>query len=130
MLYFFTFLRTNEEYCLRYRNIIEHEGPRSLFKGLGPNIVGVAPSRAIYFCAYSQSKKFFNSILTPDTAAVHIISASFAGKWNDDDISTVYVLQVRQLLYRLSEKVTIGQKTHIRCFSTYVFFVNKPLFVV
>ncbi|XP_065215023.1 solute carrier family 25 member 36 [Planococcus citri] len=61
------------------KNIIEHEGPRSLFRGLGPNIVGVAPSRAIYFCAYSQSKKFFNEILTPDTAAVHIFSASFAG---------------------------------------------------
>lgn len=38
------------------------EGTRALFKGLGPNIVGVAPSRAIYFCAYSQSKSFLNSL--------------------------------------------------------------------
>ncbi|KAJ9599445.1 hypothetical protein L9F63_010060, partial [Diploptera punctata] len=60
-------------------HIVENEGPRALFKGLGPNLVGVAPSRAIYFCAYSQSKGFFNSFLTPDTAIVHVCSASCAG---------------------------------------------------
>ncbi|XP_023717143.1 mitochondrial carrier protein Rim2 [Cryptotermes secundus] len=63
--------------CLRH--IVENEGPRALFKGLGPNLVGVAPSRAIYFCAYSQTKSFFNSVLSPDTAIVHVCSASCAG---------------------------------------------------
>ncbi|XP_075219106.1 replication in mitochondria 2 [Lycorma delicatula] len=63
--------------CLRH--IVEHEGPRALFKGLGPNLVGVAPSRAIYFCAYSQTKSTLNNVLTPDTAIVHILSASCAG---------------------------------------------------
>lgn len=45
--------------CLRH--IVETEGVRALFKGLGPNIVGVAPSRAIYFCAYSQTKNALNT---------------------------------------------------------------------
>jgi len=27
------------------RSILEKEGPKSLFRGLGPNLVGVAPSR-------------------------------------------------------------------------------------
>lgn len=31
--------------CLCFRSILEKEGPRSLFRGLGPNLVGVAPSR-------------------------------------------------------------------------------------
>lgn len=31
--------------CLLHRLILEKEGPRSLFRGLGPNLVGVAPSR-------------------------------------------------------------------------------------
>lgn len=31
--------------CLVHRLILEKEGPRSLFRGLGPNLVGVAPSR-------------------------------------------------------------------------------------
>jgi len=58
---------------------MEKEGPKALFRGLGPNLVGVAPSRAIYFCAYSQAKELFNTILTPNTAMVHLCSAGCAG---------------------------------------------------
>lgn len=63
--------------CMRY--IIQNEGPFALFKGLCPNLVGVAPSRAIYFCAYSKSKVAFNTILPPDTPLVHVFSAFCAG---------------------------------------------------
>lgn len=62
-----------------FRLIIEKEGPRALFKGLGPNIIGVAPSRAIYFCAYSQSKKTYNEIFPMESPVVHICSAATAG---------------------------------------------------
>lgn len=44
--------------CLRH--IVETEGSRALFKGLGPNIVGVAPSRAFYFATYSKAKETLN----------------------------------------------------------------------
>lgn len=47
---------------LFFRHIVQNEGPRALFKGLGPNLVGVAPSRAIYFCTYSQTKNTLNSL--------------------------------------------------------------------
>ncbi|XP_032518701.1 mitochondrial carrier protein Rim2 isoform X1 [Danaus plexippus] len=63
--------------CLRH--IVQNEGARALFKGLGPNIVGVAPSRAIYFCTYSQAKAIFNQHLPPDTPIVHLSAASAAG---------------------------------------------------
>ncbi|KZC09213.1 Solute carrier family 25 member 36-A [Dufourea novaeangliae] len=63
--------------CIRY--IVQNEGTRALFKGLGPNLVGVAPSRAIYFCAYSKSKVAFNEILPADTPIVHVLSAFCAG---------------------------------------------------
>ena len=63
--------------CLRY--IVKNEGPGALWKGLGPNLVGVAPSRAIYFCAYAQTKKFCNSVMKPETPMVHICSAACAG---------------------------------------------------
>ncbi|TSN03371.1 Solute carrier family 25 member 36-A [Bagarius yarrelli] len=64
-------------HCLKM--ILEKEGPRSLFRGLGPNLVGVAPSRAIYFAAYSTSKERMNSILEPDSTQVHMVSAGMAG---------------------------------------------------
>jgi solute carrier family 25 protein 33/36 len=62
--------------------IVRDEGVRGLFKGLGPNLVGVAPSRAIYFWAYSTAKKNVNASLPKrnrDTPFVHVISASIAG---------------------------------------------------
>ncbi|NXK86998.1 S2536 protein, partial [Formicarius rufipectus] len=64
-------------HCLKM--ILQNEGPRSLFRGLGPNLVGVAPSRAIYFAAYSNCKEKLNSILNPDSTQVHMISAGVAG---------------------------------------------------
>ncbi|RZB39004.1 solute carrier family 25 member 36-A [Asbolus verrucosus] len=63
--------------CLRH--IIKNEGPMALFKGLGPNLVGVAPSRAVYFATYSQAKLFWNGLLPPDSPVVHVCSASCAG---------------------------------------------------
>uniref|UniRef100_A0A8C2BF27 Solute carrier family 25 member 36b n=1 Tax=Cyprinus carpio TaxID=7962 RepID=A0A8C2BF27_CYPCA len=59
--------------------ILEKEGPRSLFRGLGPNLIGVAPSRAIYFAAYSSSKERLNCVLEPNSTQVHMMSAGIAG---------------------------------------------------
>ncbi|XP_005997177.1 solute carrier family 25 member 36 [Latimeria chalumnae] len=64
-------------HCLKM--ILEKEGPRSLFRGLGPNLVGVAPSRAIYFAAYSTSKEKLNNIFEPESTQVHMVSAGAAG---------------------------------------------------
>lgn len=63
--------------CLK--SMLQKEGPRSLFRGLGPNLVGVAPSRAIYFAAYSTTKENMNMILEPDSTQVHMVSAGMAG---------------------------------------------------
>ncbi|XP_065123249.1 solute carrier family 25 member 36-A [Paramisgurnus dabryanus] len=64
-------------HCLKL--ILEKEGPRSLFRGLGPNLVGVAPSRAIYFAAYSSAKEKLNNVFDPDSTQVHMLSAGLAG---------------------------------------------------
>uniref|UniRef100_A0A8D0HCE2 Uncharacterized protein n=1 Tax=Sphenodon punctatus TaxID=8508 RepID=A0A8D0HCE2_SPHPU len=60
--------------------ILEKEGIRSLFRGLGPNLVGVAPSRAIYFAAYSGAKENLNAVLVPESKQVHMLSAACAGE--------------------------------------------------
>ncbi|XP_033763629.1 solute carrier family 25 member 36-like [Pecten maximus] len=64
-------------FCLR--QIVIHEGMKGLFKGLGPNLIGVIPSRAIYFYSYANMKKFLNTQMKPDTSLVHIYSAVTAG---------------------------------------------------
>ncbi|KOB77546.1 Endonuclease-reverse transcriptase [Operophtera brumata] len=80
-------------------HIVQNEGPKALFKGLGPNIVGVAPSRAIYFCTYSQAKAILNQNIAPDTPIVHLSAASAAEHLH------VTCLNVRTLLQdsRISE---------------------------
>ena len=67
-----------------FRLIFVNEGIPGLFKGLGPNLMGVFPSRAIYFWAYSTSKKNINASLPKanrDTPFVHVTSAAMAGKF-------------------------------------------------
>lgn len=64
-------------HCLKM--ILQNEGARSLFRGLGPNLVGVAPSRAIYFAAYSGCKEKLNHVFSSDSTQVHMVSAGVAG---------------------------------------------------
>lgn len=62
------------------KQIVATEGTRALFKGLGPNLIGVAPSRAIYFCTYSTVKDACNlHFETSDTPLVHMSAAASAG---------------------------------------------------
>ncbi|XP_034295331.1 solute carrier family 25 member 36 isoform X2 [Pantherophis guttatus] len=62
-----------------FKMILQNEGPRSFFRGLGPNLVGVAPSRALYFATYSKSKEIMNNVFEPDSTQVHMTSAGVAG---------------------------------------------------
>lgn len=96
--------------CLRL--IIQTEGSRALFKGLGPNIVGVAPSRAIYFCAYSQTKAFLNKLqnFPTDSPLVHILSASCAGFTAATCTNPIWFIKTRlQLDYDAKNKMTVRQ---------------------
>ncbi|XP_031618796.1 mitochondrial carrier protein Rim2 isoform X2 [Contarinia nasturtii] len=96
--------------CLKY--IVNTEGSRALFKGLGPNIVGVAPSRAIYFCAYSQTKTSLSSLhnLSVDSPIVHILSASCAGFAAATATNPIWFVKTRLQLDHNSEvKMTLRE---------------------
>nr|XP_061797659.1 solute carrier family 25 member 36-A-like isoform X2 [Nerophis lumbriciformis] len=80
-------------HCLKL--ILEKEGPRSLFRGLGPNLVGVAPSRAIYFGAYSTAKEKLNNVLEPDSTLVHMVSAGMAGFTAITATNPVWLIKTR-----------------------------------
>jgi hypothetical protein len=54
------------------------EGPKGFFKGLTPMLLGIMPTRAIYFWAYSTSKAKLNKKLG-NTPANHVLSAFAAG---------------------------------------------------
>ncbi|XP_057714018.1 solute carrier family 25 member 36-A-like [Corythoichthys intestinalis] len=83
-------------HCLKL--IFEREGPRSLFRGLGPNLVGVAPSRAIYFAAYSTAKEKLNGVLEPDSTQVHMVSAGMAGFTAITATNPIWLIKTRMQL--------------------------------
>lgn len=61
-------------------SIAEKEGIRGLWKGLGPTLVGVIPSRATYFSVYSSTKQYLTAQNGhQETPVVHFASAGIAG---------------------------------------------------
>ncbi len=95
--------------CLRH--IVQTEGPKALFKGLGPNLVGVAPSRAIYFCTYSQSKEALNKFGIPtDSPYSHILSAMSAGFVSSTSTNPIWFVKTRlQLDFNSERKMTLKE---------------------
>jgi len=58
------------------RHIVQTEGFTALYKGIVPNLIGIAPSRAIYFAVYSKSKHFFtHSTSLSHSSWTHMLSA-------------------------------------------------------
>ncbi|TMS35885.1 hypothetical protein L596_003178 [Steinernema carpocapsae] len=83
------------------RHIVRKEGFGALYKGLGPNLVGVAPSKAVYFYVYSTSKRFWNDspVFVPNSAIVHMISAGTAGFVAASVINPVWLVKTRLQLH-------------------------------
>ncbi|KAJ9120255.1 hypothetical protein QFC22_003155 [Naganishia vaughanmartiniae] len=89
------------------QNIYVQEGPRALFKGLGPTLIGVVPARAINFSTYAQSKQFLASALPPsitqssaavaaDTSPiVHLGAAAIAGITTATATNPIWVVKTR-----------------------------------
>lgn len=87
--------------CLKH--IWANEGARGLYRGLGPNLVGVAPSRAIYFWSYSTTKKNINESLprvNRDTPFVHVLSAASAGFISSCATNPIWLVKTRLQLDR------------------------------
>ncbi|KAI6214182.1 Carrier protein [Aphelenchoides besseyi] len=82
--------------------ILRTEGLAALYKGLLPNLVGVAPSKAVYFYTYSTCKRFFNQseLLPPNTAITHMCSAGFGGFVTSTVINPVWLVKTRLQLHQ------------------------------
>ena len=75
-------------------------------------ISGVAPSRAIYFWAYSTSKASLNTTITPNTDLVNVLSAASAGLLSSCTTNPLWVIKTRMQLER--EKASPNLLTIVR----------------
>ncbi|KAL4892907.1 mitochondrial carrier domain-containing protein [Aspergillus ambiguus] len=82
------------------RSIYVHEGGRALFKGLGPNLIGVVPARAINFYVYGNGKRLLSDYFgyrdvraTP--AGIHLTAAAVAGIATGTATNPIWLVKTR-----------------------------------
>ena len=73
------------------------EGWRALFKGLGPNLTGVVPARAINFYAYGNGKRILSQQFNNgrETAWIHLCAAMTAGIVTGTATNPVWLVKTR-----------------------------------
>lgn len=78
------------------------EGWRALFKGLGPNLTGVVPARAINFWAYGNGKRIISQQFNngKEAAWVHLFAAANAGIITSTATNPVWLVKTRLQLDR------------------------------
>lgn len=81
--------------CLR--DAVSIEGGRALFKGLGVTLLGVIPSRAVYFTAYTQGKKLLSDGKR-SPFQIHVLSSVLTGAVNVTWSNPLFVIRTRQQL--------------------------------
>ena len=73
------------------------EGWRALFKGLGPNLTGVVPARAINFYAYGNGKRIISQHFNGgnEAAWVHLCAAATAGVVTGTATNPIWLVKTR-----------------------------------
>ncbi|KAI9094109.1 mitochondrial carrier domain-containing protein [Phlyctochytrium arcticum] len=87
------------------------EGYRALWKGLGPNLVGVVPARAIYFATYSQGKHAFAQLNGgKENSLIHIASAACAGITTACCTNPIWLVKTRMQLQSENPALKVGAR--------------------
>lgn len=97
------------------RSIHVHEGWRALFKGLGPNLIGVIPARAINFSVYGNGKRIIGEYAgyshTDETpAGVHLAAAAIAGIATGTATNPIWLVKTRLQLDKSNAEVGKGRQ--------------------
>ncbi len=89
------------------KEISTTEGPRALFRGLGPTLVGVIPARSINFYTYGNGKTLIAERFNggKETSLVHLSAAALAGVVTATATNPIWVVKTRlQLDSRRNER--------------------------
>lgn len=78
-------------------NVYKVEGFRSLFKGLGPNLVGVIPARSINFFTYGITKDIYSKMFNDgkESPVIHLMSAATAGIATSTATNPIWLIKTR-----------------------------------
>lgn len=78
-------------------SVYKVEGFTSLFKGLGPNLVGVIPARSINFFTYGTTKEIYSRTLNngQEAAWIHLMAAASAGIATATATNPIWLIKTR-----------------------------------
>ncbi|KAH8149210.1 uncharacterized protein LAJ45_06749 [Morchella importuna] len=78
-------------------NVHKVEGWRALFKGLGPNLSGVVPARAINFYTYGNGKRIIANTFNDgkENSTVHLFAAAAAGIVTGTATNPIWLIKTR-----------------------------------
>lgn len=81
------------------RDIYTNDGPRALFKGLGPNLLGIIPMRAIHFGVYGYGKQKLISLNNGvEKPWIHMLSSFCAGFCSTTVTNPLWMVKTRMQL--------------------------------
>ncbi|CAI5757839.1 unnamed protein product [Candida verbasci] len=89
------------------RNMYINEGARSLFKGLGPNLVGVIPARSINFFTYGATKSWLMNNFgknKKEETWMHLVSGINAGFVTSTATNPIWLIKTRLQLDKSSNQ--------------------------
>ena len=87
-------------------SVYKHEGFRTLFRGLGANLIGVVPARSINFYVYGNGKRVLNNHFNPEGRenvwSVHLAAAAVAGIATGTATNPIWLVKTRLQLDKSS----------------------------
>lgn len=95
-----------KETCSVIRQLYLNEGSRALFKGLGPNLVGVIPARSINFFTYGTTKEFLSRQFNQGQEAtwIHWAAGINAGFVTSTATNPIWLIKTRLQLDKTKGK--------------------------
>lgn len=105
-------LHFNETFQILF-SVHRIEGWRALFKGLGPNLIGVVPARAINFYTYGNGKRIISDRFNngQEAAWVHLSAAAIAGVCTGTATNPIWLVKTRLQLDRSRAEKAGSQMT-------------------
>lgn len=98
------------------RSIMHVEGLRSFYKGLGPSLMGVVPSRALFFYSYDFAKKSLQSDFgfLPNSWNTNVCASTFGGFVCCTATCPLWLVKTKQQLHRRINKTSLNMVDCVR----------------